>query len=112
MIYTINKTDTFVYVCLNLFSVLLPKKELSFVYATDMDEDFVQVIYNKQNKASGWVYKEDNFQFLPWITFYNMYGRKYGLRILKESPNSIMDLHSKREKNSQKNLSISIENHK
>lgn len=85
----------------NLFSVLLPKKELSFVYATDMDEDFVQVIYNKQNKALGWVYKEDSFQFLPWITFYNMYGRKYGLRILKESPNSIMDLHSKSDKNSQ-----------
>ena len=85
----------------SLFSVLLPKKELSFVYATDMDEDFVQIIYNKQNKASGWVYKEDNFQFLPWITFYNMYGRKYGLRILKESPNSIMDLHSKSDKNSQ-----------
>ena len=85
----------------NLFSVLLPKKELSFVYTVDIDEDFVQVIYNKQTKESGWVYKEDNFQFLPWITFYNMYGRKYGLKVLKEVPDSVMELHTKSDKNSQ-----------
>ena len=61
----------------------------------------MQVIYNKQTKESGWVYKEDNFQFLPWITFYNMYGRKYGLKVLKEAPDSVMELHTKSDKNSQ-----------
>ena len=40
---TINSTN---YVD-NLFAILLTKKELAFVYATDMDEDFVQVIYDK-----------------------------------------------------------------
>lgn len=78
----------------NLFAVLNDKKELSFVYATDIDEDFVQIIYDKKNRNTGWVVKEDNFQFLPWISFYNMYGRKYGLKLLKGYPPNILDLHS------------------
>ena len=85
----------------NLFAILLPKKELSFVYATDIDEDFVQVIYDKKLKSNGWAFKEDNFQFLPWITFYNMYGRKYGLKLLKDSPVSVLNVHSRSDKNSQ-----------
>lgn len=85
----------------NLFSVLISKKELSFIYTTDIDDDFVQIIYNKQAKVSGWVYKEDNFQFLPWITFYNLYGRKYGLKVLKETPDFVMELHTKSDRSSQ-----------
>lgn len=84
-----------------LFAVLKEKKELSFVYATDMDEDFVQVLFNKSKNTSGWAYKEDNFQFLPWITFYNMYGRKYGLKMLKGAPPSVLNVHSKSDKESQ-----------
>ena len=85
----------------NLFAILLAKKELSFVYATDIDEDFVQVIYDKKLKSNGWAFKEDHFQFLPWITFYNMYGRKYGLKLLKDSPVSVLNVHSRSDKNSQ-----------
>lgn len=84
-----------------MFAVLIPKKELSFVYATDMDEDFVQVMYDKTKKTTGWAYKEDNFQFLPWITFYNMYGRKYGLKLLKGVPDYVLELHSNSDKTSQ-----------
>lgn len=91
---TSNYADT-------LFSILIPAKELAFVYATDIDEDYVQVIYNKKMSLSGWAYKEDNFQFLPWITFYNMYGRKYGLKLLKGIPNQVLELHSKSDKSSQ-----------
>ena len=84
-----------------LFAVLIPKKELSFIYATDIDEDFVQVMFNKQKKLTGWAYKEDNFQFMPWITFYNMYGRKYGLKLLKGAPDTVLELHSNSNKESQ-----------
>ena len=84
-----------------LFAILIPKKELSFIYATDIDEDFVQVMFNKQKKLTGWAYKEDNFQFMPWITFYNMYGRKYGLKLLKGTPDSVLELHSNSSKESQ-----------
>lgn len=94
---TINSTD---YVD-SLFALLLTKKELAYVYANDIDEDFVQVIYNKKLKLNGWAYKEDDFQFLPWITFYNMYGRKYGLKLLKDSPVSVLNVHSRSDKESQ-----------
>lgn len=84
-----------------LFAILQDKKELSFVYVNDVDEDFVQVIYNKNSNATGWAYKEDYFQFMPWITFYNMYGKKYGLKILKNAPSDILELHAKSEASSQ-----------
>ena len=34
---------------------------------------------------------------MPWINFYNMYGRKYGLRILKDAPEEVNTLHAKSE---------------
>ena len=52
---------------------------------------------DKKTGARGWVQTEDKFQFLPWISFYNMYGRKYGLRILKDAPDEVDILHSKAE---------------
>ena len=67
---------------------------MAFIYATDLDEDFVQIMYDKKKQNTGWAYKEDNFQFLPWITFYNMYGRKYGLKLLKGVPESVLELYS------------------
>ena len=48
-----------------------------------------------------WVYKNDDFQFLPWINFYNMYGRKYGLQLLKNIPLNINDIHSEPDDNAQ-----------
>jgi len=85
----------------NMFAVLVPEKELGYLYVTDADEDWVQVIYDKTKKLTGWVYKNDDFQFLPWINFYNMYGRKYGLHQLKNVPIGTNDIHSAADENSQ-----------
>lgn len=86
----------------NLFAVLLNEKELGFLYVTDTDEDgWVEVIYDKQTGAKGWVQTQDKMQFLPWINFYNLYGRKYGLTIMKDAPKDIYTLHSQCEDNSQ-----------
>jgi len=85
----------------NLFGLLIQNKELSYVYATDVDENWVEVLYDKKNDLKGWIQKEDEFQFLPWISFYNLYGRKYGLRILKDTPSYINGLYSASDENSQ-----------
>ncbi|MBQ7125704.1 hypothetical protein IJO12_01305, partial [bacterium] len=37
----------------------------------------------------------DNMQFLPWINFYNLYGRKYGLKMLKDAPKDLYVLRAK-----------------
>lgn len=86
----------------NMFAVLLNEKKLGFLYVSDIGDDgWVEVLYNKQTGAKGWVLTEDRFQFLPWLSFYNMYGRKYGLRLMKDAPDEIETLHAKSEDLSQ-----------
>lgn len=86
----------------SVFAVLINEKKLGFLYVSDIDEDgWVQVIYDKQTRAKGWVKTVDRMQFLPWLNFYNLYGRKYGLRLMKDAPDETKVLHAKAEDLSQ-----------
>ena len=85
-----------------IFALLLNEKKLGFLYVSDIGDDgWVEVICDKFTGARGWVLTEDRFQFLPWLSFYNMYGRKYGLRLFKDAPDEIEVLRSKSEETSQ-----------
>lgn len=85
-----------------LFGFLLNEKKLGFIYVSDIGDDgWVEIIYDRKTGAKGWVMTEDRFQFMPWINFYNMYGRKYGLRILKDAPEEVDILRAKSEDLSQ-----------
>lgn len=77
----------------DLFVVYLPSKNLAYLAVTDETEDWVQVIYNNSTGAKGWIKKDDPYRFSTWVMFYNMYGKKYGLNLLKEAPESAKDLH-------------------
>lgn len=70
----------------NLFVVFLPVKELAFLVVTDENEDWVEVIYNNNGNQRGWIKKDDEYRFLGWRTFFNLYGRKYGLYYMKDAP--------------------------
>lgn len=72
----------------NLFLVFLPKRELAFLTVIDENdgEDWVKVIYDKAGSKTGWIKKEDEFKFMNWRTFFNLYGRKYGLYYMKDAP--------------------------
>jgi hypothetical protein len=72
----------------NLFVVFLPKKSLAFLTVIDENdgEDWVQVQYNQDGVKTGWVKKDDEFRFMSWRTFFNLYGRKYGLYYMKDAP--------------------------
>ena len=86
----------------NVFALLINERKLGMVYVSDIgDENWVEIIYDKKNGLKGWVQTEDNMQFLPWISFYNLYARKYGLRLLKDVPDEIKVLHSQPEDLSQ-----------
>lgn len=78
----------------DLFLVYIPSKSLGFMEVTDETEDWVQV-------KQGWVKKDDPYKFLTWNNFYNMYGKKYGLYILKDAPDSVKELRSDSDENSQ-----------
>jgi len=85
-----------------VFALLLNDKKLGFIYVMDIDEDgWVQLLYDKKTGARGWIKTEDQMQFLPWMNFYNLYGRKYGLRLMKDAPEPIKELHAKTEDLSQ-----------
>ena len=85
-----------------VFAVLINEKKLGFLYVTDIgDEGWVEVIYDKRTGAKGWTQVKDQMQFLPWRNFYNLYGRKYGLRMLKDAPKDLEVLRAKSEDLSQ-----------
>ena len=85
-----------------VFAVLINEKNLGFLYVTDIgDEGWVEVIYDKRTGAKGWTQVKDQMQFLPWRNFYNLYGRKYGLRMLKDAPKDLEVLRAKSEDLSQ-----------
>ncbi len=85
----------------DVFIVYLPKKDLALLAVIDETEDWVHVIYDNTNGLSGWMKKDDPYKFMSWISFFNIYGRKYGLYMLKDTPKEIKDLHSSPEDDSQ-----------
>lgn len=86
----------------SVFAVLVNDQKLGYLYVTDIgDEGWVEVIYNKKTGAKGWVIAKDSMQFLPYRNFYNLYGKKYGLRILKNTPKDLEVLRAKSEDLSQ-----------
>lgn len=72
----------------NLFVVFIPKKELAFLTVVDENdgEDWVQIAYNQNGIQTGWVKKSDEFRFMNWRIFFNLYGRKYGVYYMKDAP--------------------------
>ena len=86
----------------SVFALLINEKKLGFLYVSDIGDDgWIEVIYDKRTGAKGWVQTADSMQFQPWRNFYNLYGRKYGLRILKDAPKDIEILKAKSEDLSQ-----------
>ena len=84
-----------------IFAAFVPEKELAFLYATDIDDGWVEVIYDKDKNIRGWVQLEDKFLFNSWMSFYNMYGRKYGLKLMKDLPEGNKVLRAAPEDNAQ-----------
>ena len=70
----------------NFFEVFFPNKNLAYVNVVDYDDDWIEIIYDNSAKKTGWIKKDDPYKFMTWINFYNTYGKKYGLKILKGSP--------------------------
>lgn len=85
----------------DLFVVFIPSKQLALMAVSDETEDWVEVIYNNEDGSKGWMKKDDPYKFMTWLNFYNMYGRKYGLYVLKGAPESVNDIRSATEDSSQ-----------
>lgn len=73
----------------DLFVIYIEKKDLALMAVTDETDDWVEVVYDNSKGSKGWIKKDDPYKFNTWMNFYNMYGRKYGLIILKGAPDSV-----------------------
>lgn len=86
----------------NLFCVFLPQKELAFLQVVDETEDWVQISFNKNGDQTGWVKKEDELRFSNWRTFFNNYGRKYGVYYMKDVPEEAKNIYGSNADDAQK----------
>ncbi len=84
-----------------LFTVFIPEKEYGLALVTDETDEWVEIIYNKSDNSKGWIKKDDPYKFMNWMYFLNTYGRKYGLYILKNAPDSVITLKSGAQEDSQ-----------
>lgn len=85
----------------DLFVVFIPEKELGYMAVTDETDDWVEVIYNNRTGETAWIKKDDPYKFMTWIYFYNTYGRKYGLYLLKDAPEEVKNIMSGPDETSQ-----------
>lgn len=85
----------------DVFSVFIESKELALMAVEDETEDWVKLIYDNKTNQSGWFKKDDPYKFMTWLNLYNAYGKKYGLKILKDTPDEMLVLRAKTEDNSQ-----------
>lgn len=76
----------------DLFTVFIQSKELAYVKVTDYNDEWTEIIYDKEKNLKGWLPTEE-FRFMTWRSFYNIYGRKYGLYFLKDAPANVKELH-------------------
>jgi len=74
------------------FIVFLEKKSLALVGVLDYTDDWIEIIYDKSTGKSGWIKRDDPYKFMTWINFYNTYGKKYGLILLKSAPEFCNDI--------------------
>lgn len=76
-----------------IFSVFVQEKELAYAQVIDFTDDWLEIVYDKVAQKKGWIQAED-LRFMHWRNFYNVYGRKYGLKIFSDAPSSVKELHS------------------
>lgn len=71
----------------------IEKNDLALMQVTDIEDEWIEVIYNNSTGTRGWVQMDDALKFDTWYNFYNKYGRKYGLSILSGAPEMVYNLY-------------------
>ncbi|MFI3301447.1 MAG: hypothetical protein R3Y28_08540 [Candidatus Gastranaerophilales bacterium] len=77
-----------------LFVVFQPNKNLALMAVLDEIDGWVEVIYENSTGKSAWLKQDDPYKFSTWIYFYNTFGRKYGLKLLRTAPDEAKNLHA------------------
>jgi hypothetical protein len=78
----------------DMFVIYIPSKGLAFLAVEDEIEGWFEVVYDNLTGEKGWIKKDDPNKFISWLTFYNIYGKKYGLNLLSGVPDAVKNLYS------------------
>ena len=76
----------------NFFALFITKKDLAYVNVVDIVDGWVEIVYDNSKGLTGWIKEDDPYKFMTWTNFYNTYGKKYGLTMLKGAPSICKDL--------------------
>ena len=90
------------------FSVFLADKELGLVNTVDVADGWVEIVYNNETGETGWIKEDDPYKFMTWINFYNSYGKKYGLNLLRGAPEFCKNIKATTEDNSKTISQINV----
>ena len=74
------------------FVLFIEKKNLALVAVNDYTDGWIEIIYDNTTGKTGWIKMDDPYKFMTWINFYNTYGKKYGLTLLKSAPETCKDI--------------------
>lgn len=90
------------------FSLYIANKGLAYVNVVDVVDGWVEIVYNNSTGESGWIKEDDPYKFMTWINFYNTYGKKYGLTLLKGAPALCKDIKAAPDETSQTLSTINV----
>lgn len=68
---------------------------------TDNEDGWFEITINQKTGKTGWVKMPDLSNFMTWRSFFYSYGKKNGLYLFKDMPETIKKLHSQDSSDSQ-----------
>lgn len=86
----------------NPYIVSIPKKHEFYAAVSEYpEEDWIEIYFNQNGKETGWTKISDKSDFLTWKEFVYKYGKKNGLTLMKDVPDSEFRLYSQDNEDSQ-----------
>lgn len=85
----------------NMFIAYKPEKKQALMIVTDEKEDALEVIYNLQSGARGWLKKSSGGEFYTWKNFIEEYGKKNGVYIFSGTPANLKKVRTAPSDNAQ-----------
>lgn len=78
----------------DLFVIYLPDENTGFLAVMSENENWMQVIYNNSTGDMAWIKKDTPANYLTWEKFFDVYGHKYGLKILSGTADDEKNIYS------------------
>ncbi len=76
------------------FIAYLENENIALLSVIEDTDDMFCICYDQKRGLVGWIQKNDNFDYMSWESFLNLYGRKKGLYTFRNIPEEMKKLYS------------------